>query len=390
MSGAIQRIGIVASPSLGGSGIVAAELAMGLAERGREVHFITTEKPFRLADHSGVHVHRIAPTPHPMWPSPPWGLALANGIAQVSRAHQLEVLHAHFAIPYGSAAGLACRMLGSAAPLWIATLHGTDATALAQDPAYRLLVEDVIVNANAVTAPSRHLGALVENIVPGPQIEVVNNFVDVDRFVPSARRDDPSSEAVLVHASNFREVKRVHDVVTAFARITEHVPARLLLIGDGPQRHEAIEQLTELGLRERIEAPGEQRDVEGWIARAHLALSPSAEESFGLAALEALACGVPVIGTRVGGLPEVVEHGGTGMLLPVGDVEGMAQAALALLRDPERWRAMALAARDRATKLFSLPRALVAYESLYRSAAERGTTSSARARSHTHSPFHDA
>lgn len=370
------RIGIVAHAGLGGSGTVATDLAAGLAERGHRLHIITPERPFRLDAGANVEVHALAPTAHAMWPSPPWTLALVSRIIQVIREAELDVLHAHFVVPYAAATELACHMLGAGAPPWIATIHGSDVDPLGHDPAYAPVVRHALLRATRVTSPSGYLRDLAtRELVPEVDITTIANFVDPERFRPHAARRAPSEDgATFVHASNFREVKRVGDVIAIFARVAEHSRARLLLIGDGPERPAALAGLAALGLADRVEAPGARSDVERYLQRAHVALLPSERESFGLAALEALASAVPVIGSAVGGLPEVVEHGRTGFLAEVGDVDAMAAAARALITDDARWHAMALAARAHAVARFSPASALDAYLALYRSAIRDPTS----------------
>ncbi len=383
------RVGIVAHAELGGSGTVATDLAMGLAARGHDVHMITPRRPFRLASRCEVLVHEVTVAPHDMWESAPWSLAVASRVATVAAEAELDVLHAHFAIPYAVATELACRILGADAPPWIATLHGSDVEPLGNDPSYAPVLKYALSRAHHVTVPSQHLRELAEQQHALP-IEVIPNFVDGERFRPSPSRPLPSRGATFIHASNFRPVKRVGDVVAIFAAVAASTPARLLLVGDGPEREAALAELAARGLTDRVEAPGAQTDIERWLARAHVALLPSDRESFGLSALEALASGVPVVGTNVGGLPEVVEHGRTGYLAPVGDVTAMANAARALATDDEGWQEQADAARARALASFTPSRAIDAYEALYRAAIAHPAPDSHRLRLPSPRPFHDA
>lgn len=372
-AGGELRIGIVAHAELGGSGTVATDLAVGLAARGHQVHMITPRRPFRLADRCDVTVHELRASSHAMWASPPWTLALASRIAEVAAEAELDLLHAHFAVPYAAATELACRILGGSGPRWIATLHGSDVDPLGGDPAYAPVIRYVLSRADRVTVPSVHLRSLAETeLALATGIEVIPNFVDADRFRPAPDRAAPSAGPVtFVHASNFRAVKRLPDVVAIFARVAQRTDARLSLVGDGPERASTLARLEELGLSDRVEAPGAQRDIECWLAHAHVALLPSARESFGLSALEALAAGVPVVGSAVGGLPEVVEQGVSGSLAPVGDVEAMSEAALSIATDDARWRAMSEAGRARALAQFTPDRAIDAYEVLYRATLGR-------------------
>ncbi len=362
------RIGIISHSELGGSGAVATDLAVSLASRGHSVHMIAVRRSFRLAERTSVRVHEVAVPGYAMWESPPWSLALASRVVDVARSERLDVIHAHFALPYAVATELACQVLGPDAPPWVATLHGSDVQPLGGDPAYAPIVSHALGRADGVTVPSEQLRALAaEQFGAALTIDVVPNFVDSERFKPSANRLPPSDGvATLVHASNFRRVKRVGDVVAVFARVAERLPTRLLLIGDGPGRSTALEQIAALGLTDRVDAVGAQRDVERWLGDAHVALLPSARESFGLSGLEALASGVPVVGSAVGGLPEVVKHGETGFLFNVGDVPRMADATVDLITNSEKWQAMSRAARAVALERFAPQTAIERYESLYR------------------------
>jgi L-malate glycosyltransferase len=361
------RLGIVAHGGLGGSGTVAADIALGLARRGHEVHMVTPSRPFRLRGDE-VRSHVVEATEHPMWHAPPWTLAMASRIAAIAAEARLELIHAHFAVPYAVATELACQLLGRDAPRWVATLHGTDVAPLGADPGYGPVTRFALRRAAGISVPSAELRAQARTHLGVDGVEVIANFVDGERFAPSAARSAPERELVLIHASNFRPVKRVGDVVEIFARVAARRPARLLLVGDGSERAGALAELAARGLSDRVEAPGARVDVERWLARAHIALVPSERESFGLAALEAQAAGVPVVGSCVGGLPEVVEHGAGGWLAPVGDVAAMAAHVLALAADPAAWQRAAERARTGALARFSPARALDAYEALYRDA----------------------
>jgi N-acetyl-alpha-D-glucosaminyl L-malate synthase BshA len=360
---------MVAHAGVGGSGTVAAELAHGLAERGHQVHLIVAGRPPRLPPGSRVQLHLVEVIEHPMWPTAPWTLPLMSLIAEVASAERLDLLHAHFAVPYAIAADLARELLDRPVPL-VVTLHGSDVTQLAERREYRALIQRAVRNASAVTVPSLALRVEAEARFGTTQpITVIPNFVDSARFRPSADRSAPSGSALLVHASNFRAVKRVEDVVAVFQGVATRANARLLLLGDGPRRGAALAELDRLGLGDRVEAHRAVPDVESWLGRAHVALLPSEQESFGLAALEALACGVPVVGSRVGGLPEVVAHGETGWLEPVGSVQAMAERVLSLVGDAAEWQRMSTAARHRAITCFPPAVAFEAYEAVYRAAA---------------------
>lgn len=364
------RIGIVAHGGPGGSGTVAASLAHALAGRGHEVHLVTPGRCARAQSQPRLTVHPVEAPTHPMWEAAPWSLALAGHLAAVAQTHDLDLLHAHFAVPYAIAADLARQPIERPLPL-VATLHGTDATQLAHEPSYGPLVRLTLSRADSITVPSQALCRRAAEIAERP-VEVVPNFFDDAQFRPDPSRPAPSAgEVVIAHASTFRPVKRLGDVVAIFARVAEVVPARLLLVGDGPDRQRVLAELARLGLRDRVEAPGERDDVERWLARAHVTLVPSNEESFGLAALESLACGTPVVGSRVGGLVEVVTHEKTGLLSPIGAVDAMAADVLSLVGDDDRHHAFATAAAADARARFSTATAVAMYERIYRRVASR-------------------
>ncbi len=365
------RVGLVAHAELGGSGTVATELATELANSGHEVHLITPRRPMRLLERSGVVVHEIEASAHPMWEAPPWGLALAGRIADICRAASLDVVHAHFAIPYAASTELAMHILGSEAPPWVLTLHGSDVEALSQDANYATLVRHAIARASATTVPSHYLRRQLVGLGLAPtHLSVIPNFVDSDRFRPSAQRPPPSVSPMLVHVSNFRRIKRIDDVVTIFSNVAAESSASLLLLGDGPELAPALKRLNTLGLGSRVLAPGVQANVQDWLHRGHVALLPSERESFGLAALEALACGLVVVGSDVGGLPEVVQQPETGTLVPVGRTDEMSQAVLQWLSDDAAWALGSDAARSRASA-FGPERAVGAYVAQYRAVLAR-------------------
>nr|PZN39181.1 MAG: N-acetyl-alpha-D-glucosaminyl L-malate synthase BshA [Bacillota bacterium] len=367
-----MHVGIVCYPSVGGSGIVATELGLQLARRGHEVHFFSSEVPFRLRGfHERVFFHQVETPTYYVFREPPYVLSLASRIVQVHRLVGLDVVHAHYAIPHAAAAFLAREMAGGGFRV-VTTLHGTDITLLAQEPSYAEVLAFCIDRSDAVTAVSRALReqTLATLGVQRP-LEVIPNFLDCHvyqrQFRPEVRAAFARpEEKIVMHMSNLRPVKRVEDVVRVFAAVARQVPAQLLVVGDGPEAPRALEMARALGVLHRVHFLGSQEDVVSLLSVADLFLLPSETESFGLAALEAMACGVPVVATRTGGLPEVVADGETGCLLPVGDVEGMAAAALRILTDPDRHARMAAAGVERARTVFCAEQVVPRYEALYK------------------------
>jgi N-acetyl-alpha-D-glucosaminyl L-malate synthase BshA len=365
------RIGIVCYPTYGGSGAVATELGLALAERGHEVHFISYAQPFRLRGfNERVTFHEVKIGSYPLFEHPPYSLALAVMLHEVALKERLDVLHAHYAIPHATAGWMAKQLLEEEGKelAVVTTLHGTDITLVGQDPSYYTITKFSIEHSDAVTAVSAYLREETYRAFgcTGCGIQVIPNFVSLEAFHPPAQRC--TGDKVLMHISNMRPVKRLLDVVHIFARVREKVPARLVLVGDGPERDTAEREVERLKLKGKVRFLGKVEDVAQALRSADLYLLPSQTESFGLSALEALATGVPVVGTRVGGLSEVVEHGVSGHLGEVGDVEGLAAGAVELLADEDRWRAASVAARQRAA-LFATERVMPLYEELYASVA---------------------
>jgi L-malate glycosyltransferase len=369
-----MKIGITCYPTYGGSGAVATELGLDLADRGHEVHFISYAPPFRL-DHfrERIFFHEVEMDHYPLFEHPPYSLALAVAIHDRARLHELDLIHVHYAIPHATSAWIAEEMLQGERDLKIVTtLHGTDITLVGLHPSFQAITQFSILKSHGLTAVSSFLkDRTVEDFaVPSDRIRVIPNFVDTETF----RRDEkpchratlaPGGEKILMHVSNFRPVKRIPDVVEVFARIHHRVPSRLVLVGDGPERPRAVERAEELGVSDRVLLLGKHASVDELLACADLFLLPSRNESFGLAALEALACGVPVIGTNLGGMPEVVVHGETGYLFGLGAVEEMAEAGAALLAEPDQWLRFSGAARADAVERFSNDRVVPMYERLY-------------------------
>lgn len=383
-----MKIGISCYPTYGGSGVVATELAMALATAGDEVHVISYALPSRMSMlcgnldspqmalapqlYANLHYHEVVVTHYPLFEYPPYSLALATKMVEVARHQQLDLLHVHYAVPNAVSAVLARQILRPQHLPVVTTLHGTDITLVGNDPSYLETTRFGIVESDAVTAVSEWLrGATRETFGVERPIEVVPNFIDPARYErfadgPGARRWAQPGERVLVHISNFRPVKRVLDVVETFDRVRRKVPARLLLVGDGPERAKVEQRCRELGCCDSITFIGNLPLVEEVLVGADLFLLPSNAESFGLSALEALACKVPVIGARAGGLPEVVIDGECGFLPPVGDVDAMAEGALSLLEDDELHRRFGEAARQRVLDNFSQDVVVEHYRQIYR------------------------
>jgi N-acetyl-alpha-D-glucosaminyl L-malate synthase BshA len=373
-----MNIGVVCYASVGGSGIVATELAKSLARRNHQVHLISTEPPFRLGDYeAGLAFHRVHTPTYPLFREPQYLLSLANKIVQLSREFSLDIVHAHYAIPHATAAYLAKQILTEApevrVPRIITTLHGTDITLLGGDPSYSEAVAFSIDSSDGVTAVSENLKIDTYASLPIKRdIRVIPNFLDCgvykrrempelrERLCPPARYDK-----LVVHLSNFRPVKRIEAVVDIFRRIRKRVRAKLLLVGEGPDLSVAMRKAHELNLACDVESLGEQEHVIPLLSVSDLFLLPSATESFGLAALEAMACSVPVVASRVGGLPEVIEHGVTGFLHPPDDLQAMADSAIALMTNPALQQEFAGASRDRAETYFCAKRVVPMYEGYY-------------------------
>ena len=378
-----MRIGITCYPTYGGSGVVATELGIELAALGHQVHFISYSQPFRLTGReTGIFYHEVPVSNYPLFEFPPYDLALASRMADVAEYYHLDLLHVHYAIPHSVSALLARQMLaerGKHLP-FVTTLHGTDITLVGMDRSYLPITQYAIQQSDGVTSISAYLKEVTErNFGITRPIEVVHNFVNCDVYKPyaedqadlrAAKRAQFAApeELLIMHLSNFRPVKRVADVVEIFARIAREIPARLALVGDGPDRSTAEWLAQRLGIHDRIDFLGKQDQVNEILPLADLMLMPSEMESFGLAALEAMACQTPAIATRVGGVPELITDGHDGLLFPVGDVENMASASVALLRNPERHQEMRQAARKTAQDRFCstriLPRYIAFYESL--------------------------
>ena len=379
-----MNIGIVCYASVGGSGVVASELARCLADRGHRTHVISSDTPFRLRESAAnVRFHRVETPGYPLFREPQYLLALANRVVQVARSHRLDIIHAHYAIPHAAAAYLARQILAGGmgtghVPRTITTLHGTDVTILGADPSYRETVAFCIDQSDAVTAVSASLRDDTKRQMPvKSDIVVIPNFLDCSfhrRATDPAKRRRFCSpdEKLVIHISNLRPVKQVDAVVRVFARIRERIAARLLIVGEGPELGRVEQLIDEFGVTSQVELIGEAQDVVALLSVSDLFLLPSLQESFGLSALEAMACGVPVVASNVGGLPEVVIDGATGFLHPPSDVEGMAESAIRILSDAALHARLAAEGVRSAMERFSADRIVPQYAALY----ERTLTSS--------------
>lgn len=367
-----MKIGISCYPVYGGSGVVATELGIELAARGHEVHFITYAQPFRLPYFvERVFYHEVEVPNYPLFEHPPYNLALSVAIQNVVEKHDLDLLHAHYAVPHATSAWIAREMLGREGFRIVTTLHGTDITLVGQDPSFQSLTQFSIQKSDGLTAVSEFLRQETHRHfdVSLDAVRVIPNFVNLERYSRTAYPCHRSKlagpgEHIITHISNFRPVKRVDDVVRVFARIAAQTPARLLLVGDGPDRARAQELADAEGIGEHVLFLGKQNSVAELLACSDLFLLPSENEAFGLVALEAMACGVPVVATNTGGIPEVVEDGVSGYLAAIGDVDAMADAALSLLTDPARWQSASAAAR-RGAERFSAEHVVAQYEAYY-------------------------
>ena len=371
-----MNIGIVCYASIGGSGIVATELGKALAARGHSVHVLSGEMPVRLGDYQpGLSFHRVESPSYPLFREPQYLLALTSKIVQVALDQRLDIVHAHYAIPHATAACLARQIIGvrhgGIVPRVVTTLHGTDITVLGPDPSYSEIVAFGIEQSDGVTAVSESLrDDTRRELGVSCDIRVIPNFIDCDAYV---RRDAtslrqglaPDDEPLLIHVSNFRPVKRVTAVVEIFARVRQRVPARLLMVGDGPDAAAAARTARQLGVAADVLFLGEQDTVVPLLSASNVFLLTSTQESFGLAALEAMSCGVPVVAAKVGGLPEVVEDGVTGFLHPAGDLDGMAASVLSLLTDPALAKRMGDAAAAAAHTRFCDTMIVPTYEAYY-------------------------
>ena len=369
-----MKIGITCYPTYGGSGAVATELGLALAARGHEVHFVSYDLPFRLGGlQERVFFHQVEMEDYPLFEHPPYALALAVALHDTALRHDLDLVHMHYAIPHAVSAYLARQMLGDERGLRIVTtLHGTDITLVGLHPSFHEITRFSILGSDGLTAVSDYLKEqTVEGFsVPEKRIQVIPNFIDTHVWRPDRQpchraKFASEGESIVMHVSNFRPVKRAEDVVSVFSRIQERVPARLVMVGDGPDRPRASQLARELDIEDRVLFLGKHPAVEDLLSCADLFLLPSEKESFGLAALEAMASGAPVIAARAGGIPEVVEDRVSGRLLDVGDVSGMAEAGVELLEDKDLRERMSSAGLEVAQSRYSTEIVVPQYEAYY-------------------------
>ncbi len=373
-----MKIGITCYPTYGGSGAVATSLGIQLAKRGHEVHFVSYAQPFRLGHfHERIFFHEVEMEHYPLFEHPPYTLALAVALHDAARTHDLDLLHVHYAIPHATSAWIAQEMLGEGGVPVVTTLHGTDITLVGLHPSFQRITRFSILRSTGITAVSEYLRdeTARDFEVPAERIDVIPNFIDTEVYDPAKEPCYRSTlaeegEKIVMHVSNFRPVKRVVDVVEIFARIAAEIPSRLIMVGDGPDRPRAQERARALDIGHRVVFLGKHDSVEELLPCADLFLLPSGSESFGLAALEAMASGVPVIASSIGGVPELLPHGEAGYVYPVGDVEGMSKGALQILGDPSLQRSLGEAGRSIAVERFSVERIVPAYEACYERAVE--------------------
>ncbi|MFM8569225.1 MAG: N-acetyl-alpha-D-glucosaminyl L-malate synthase BshA [Candidatus Kapaibacterium sp.] len=370
-----MNIGIVCYPTYGGSGVVATELGMELARRGHQVHFITYAMPFRLDRfQENVFFHEVEIPSYPLMEHQLYTLALAGKIIDVVKYEQIDILHVHYAIPHAVSGNLAKQIVQQTQPVKVVTtLHGTDITLLGLEPTFLPLIRFALEQSDAITAVSNYLREkTVQSFTPGHDIRVIPNFVDttVYRRLEEHRaairsRIAKEGEHLMLHTSNFRGVKRVQDTIRVLDEVRASIPARLVLVGDGPERADAERLSRELGVSDHVTFLGKQTALPELLSAADLFLLPSQSESFGLSALEAMACSVPVIASNVGGIPELVSHGENGYVAELGDVSRMARYAVELLTNPKRWASFSTKARESAVAKYDVDTVVPMYENLY-------------------------
>ncbi|MGG4363123.1 N-acetyl-alpha-D-glucosaminyl L-malate synthase BshA [Bacillus subtilis] len=371
------KIGITCYPSVGGSGIIATELGKQLAEKGHEIHFITSSIPFRLNTyHPNIHFHEVEINQYAVFKYPPYDLTLASKIAEVAERENLDIIHAHYALPHAVCAYLAKQMLKRNIGI-VTTLHGTDITVLGYDPSLKDLIRFAIESSDRVTAVSSALAAETYDLIkPEKKIETIYNFIDERVYLKKntaaikEKHGILPDEKVVIHVSNFRKVKRVQDVIRVFRNIAGKTKAKLLLVGDGPEKSTACELIRKYGLEDQVLMLGNQDRVEELYSISDLKLLLSEKESFGLVLLEAMACGVPCIGTNIGGIPEVIKNNVSGFLVDVGDVTAATARAMSILEDEQLSNRFTKAAIEMLENEFSSKKIVSQYEQIYADLAE--------------------
>lgn len=370
-----MKIGITCYPTYGGSGVIATELGKALALKGHQIHFISYAIPFRLTDYvENIFFHEVEMSNYPLFEFPLYSLALASKMSEVAKYEKLDLLHVHYAIPHASSAYLAKQILKESQDLKIVTtLHGTDITLIGLEPSFLPLVKFSIEQSDSVTAVSRFLKEKTStNYSIEKEIDVIPNFVDTNLYKHEnacnfRNHVAPKGEKVLIHTSNFRPVKRVPDTIRIFEKVLKEIPSKLLLVGDGPDRSECERLCRELNLCEHVKFLGKQEALVELLNAADIFLIPSQSESFGLAALEAMACGLPVVASSVGGLPELVKHNETGFIAEIGDIDRMAKYVIDLLSNDKKYQIFSTNARNRAVNLFDKSKIIPIYEQHYES-----------------------
>jgi N-acetyl-alpha-D-glucosaminyl L-malate synthase BshA len=367
-----MRIGITCYPTYGGSGVIATELGKSLAKRGHSIHFISYAIPMRLDSFiENIYYHEVEMTNYPLFEFPLYTLAVTSKMVEVAKYEKLDLLHVHYAIPHATSAFLAKQIINDNKVKVITTLHGTDITLVGLEPSFLPLIKFSIENSDGVTAVSRFLKEkTITNYNIEKEIEVIPNFVDTDLYKPSKSLENRKliakpEEKILIHVSNFRPVKRVQDVIKIFNLVSKKIPSKLILVGDGPDRSDCEKLCRELNICDKVKFLGKQTALVDILSISDLFLIPSQSESFGLAALEAMSCGLPVISSSIGGLPELIVHGETGYIAEIGDIERMAKYAVDLLTSESKYKYFSENSRKRAVEKFNINAITQMYEHYY-------------------------
>jgi L-malate glycosyltransferase len=379
-----MNIGITCYPTYGGSGVIATELGKELALRGHQVHIISYALPFKLSQYvENIFFHEVETSNYPLFEFPLYSLTLASKMIEVAEFENLDLLHVHYAIPHATSAFLAKQIVNGKRDLKIVTtLHGTDITLVGLEPSFLPLVKFSIDQSDGVTAVSRFLKEkTITNYNSSTEIEVIPNFVDTEKFKPNTNEEfrnriAPNGEKILVHTSNFRVVKRVTDVIRIFERVHKTIPSKLILVGDGPDRSECERLCRQLDICENVKFLGKQEGLVEILTSSDVFLIPSQSESFGLAALEAMSAGLPVVSSSVGGLPELVKHNETGFIAEIGDIDRMAKYVIDLLTNERKYERFSQNARKRAVEEFDIAKIVPLYESFYNKVLNKNKKSS--------------